>query len=69
MMEKLGKIPTNPSSIQEGIKNSLKSGNACYHLVQNILSYRLLSKNIKSEIYRTKIFLSVCLGLKFDLSY
>ena len=34
---------TNQNSNQEVIKCRLKSGNACYHLVQN-LSSRLLSK-------------------------
>jgi len=31
----------------------LKSGNACYHSVQNSLSSSLLSKNFKIKIYRT----------------
>ena len=31
----------------------LKSGNACYQSVQNLLSSSLLSKNIKIKIYRT----------------
>jgi len=31
--------------IEEEIKSRLKSGNACYHSVQNLLSSRLLSKN------------------------
>jgi len=35
------------------IKIRLQSGNACYHSVQNLLSSSLLSKNIKSKIYRT----------------
>jgi len=39
----------------------LKSGNACYHSVQNILSSSLLSKNIKIKIYRT-VTLSVVYG-------
>jgi hypothetical protein len=30
----------------------LHSGNACYHSVQNLLSSRLLSKNIKIRIYK-----------------
>jgi len=34
----LGTTFTNQNSIQEEIKNRLKSGNACYHLVQNLLS-------------------------------
>jgi len=36
---------TNQNSIQEEIKNKLKSGNACYYSVKNLLSSRLLSKN------------------------
>ena len=39
-----GKTLTNQNSIQEEIKSSLNSGNACYHSVQNILSFSLLSK-------------------------
>ena len=33
----------------------LKSGKACYHSVQNLLSSSLLSKNLKIKIYRTII--------------
>jgi hypothetical protein len=33
----------------------MKSGNVCSHLVQNILSSSLLTKNIKIQIYRTII--------------
>jgi hypothetical protein len=40
----LGKTLTNQNLIQEGIKRRLNSGKACYHLVQNLLSSRLLSK-------------------------
>jgi len=36
---------TNQNSIAEEIKSRLKSGNACYHSVQSVLSSRLLSKN------------------------
>jgi len=35
------------NSIREEIKSRLKSGNACCHSVQNLLSSGLLSKNIK----------------------
>jgi hypothetical protein len=38
---------TNQNSILQEIKIGLKSGNVCYHLVQNRLSYSLLSKNVK----------------------
>jgi hypothetical protein len=51
----LGTTITNQNSIYEKIKSRLKSGNACYHSVQNILSSSLLSKNIKFKIYRTII--------------
>jgi hypothetical protein len=37
----------NQNWIQEEIKRRLNSGNACYHSVQNLLSSRLLSKNVK----------------------
>jgi hypothetical protein len=49
----LGSTLTNQNYIQEEIKSRLKSRNACYHSVQNILSPSLLSKNLKIEIHRT----------------
>jgi hypothetical protein len=55
-----GKTLTDQNSIQEGIKSRLKSGNACYHSVQNILSSSLLSKNIKIKIHRTIILPVLC---------
>jgi hypothetical protein len=51
----LGTTVTNQSLIQKEIKRRLKSGNACYHLVQNLLSSRLLSKNLRTRIYKTII--------------
>jgi len=48
----LGTALTNEKSIQEEIKSRLKSCNACYHSVQNLLSSSLLSKNIKINVYR-----------------
>ena len=51
---------TNQNSVQEEIKSRLKSGNACYHSMQNLLSL-LLSKNLKIKIYRT-IILPVLYG-------
>jgi hypothetical protein len=47
---------TNQNSTQEEIKSRLKSGNVCYISVQNLLSSCLLSKNIKTVIYRTIFF-------------
>jgi hypothetical protein len=43
----LGTTVTNQNLIQEEIKRRLSSGNACYHSVENLLSSRLLSKNLK----------------------
>jgi len=43
----LEKTLANQNSIQEEIKSRLKSGNACYHSVQNLLSSCLLSSDLK----------------------
>jgi hypothetical protein len=56
----LGTTVTNQNVIQEEIKRRLNSGSACYHSVQNLLCFRLLSENIKIAIYKT-IILSVVL--------
>jgi hypothetical protein len=58
----LGTTLTNQNSIHEEIKNRLKSGNACYHSVQILLSSGLLSKNVKIKIYRTIILPVVLYG-------
>ena len=42
----LGTTLTNQDSIPEETKIRLRSGNACYHSVQNLLSSRLISKNV-----------------------
>jgi hypothetical protein len=49
----LGTAVTNQNLIQGEIKRRLNSGNACYHSVQNLLSSRLQSKNLKIRIYET----------------
>jgi hypothetical protein len=49
----LGTTITNQNLIQEEIKRTLNSGNACYHSVQNLLSSRLPSKNVKISIHKT----------------
>jgi len=51
----MGTTLTKQNSTQEEIKSRLKSGNACYHSVQNLLSSSLLSKNLKIKIYRSLI--------------
>ena len=57
---------TNQNSIPEEIKSRFRSGNPCYHSVQNRLSSMFLSNNLKIKIYRTIIlpvaFMSVKLG-------
>ena len=62
--EYLGTNLTNQNSMQEEIKCRLKSGNACYYSVQNILSSSSLSKNMKTKIYRIIILLVVLYGCK-----
>ena len=58
----LGATLTNQNSVQEEIKSRLKLGNACCYSVQNLLSSRLLSKNLKIKIYRTIILPVVLYG-------
>jgi hypothetical protein len=51
----LGTTLTNQNDIHDEIKSRLNSGNAYYHSVQNLLSSRLISKNLKIKIYKTVI--------------
>jgi hypothetical protein len=46
----LGTNLINQNYICEEIKNRLKSGNACYHSGQNLLSSSLLLKNLKIKM-------------------
>ena len=65
----LGTTLTNQNSIQEEIKSSLRSGDACCHLMQNLLYSSLLSKNTKINIHRTIILLVVFMGMKVGCSH
>jgi hypothetical protein len=70
----LGMTIANQNLIQGEIKRRWNSGNACYHSVQNLLSSGLLSRNIKTRIYKTiairiplmiphsKLFLVLCIS-------
>jgi hypothetical protein len=58
----LGTTVTNRNLFQEEIKKRLNSGNECYHSVQNLLSSRLLSKNVKVRISKTIILPVVLYG-------
>jgi hypothetical protein len=42
--------------------NALNSGNFCYYSVPNLLSFRLISKNLKIKIYKTIILPVVLYG-------
>ena len=46
----LGTNLTNQNYIQEEIKSRMKSGNACYSSVENILFSSLVTKNLKVKI-------------------
>jgi hypothetical protein len=48
--------------MHEEIKIRLNSGNACYHSDQKLLSYSVLSRNVKVKIYKTKILPVVLCG-------
>jgi hypothetical protein len=65
----LGATLTNRNSIHEEIKSRLKSRNACYHSVQNLLSSRLLYKNRRIRVYRTIILPVFCMAVKLGLSH
>jgi len=49
-LKNFGRTQKDQNSIQEEINSRLKSGNACYQSVRNLLSSSLLSKNIKINI-------------------
>jgi hypothetical protein len=57
----LGMTVTNQNFINEEIKR-FNLGNACYHSVQNLLSYHLLSRNLKIKVHKTIILRMVWYG-------
>jgi len=58
----LEKTLTNQNFIKAEIKSRLKSGNACYHSVQYLLSSSSLSKNLKIKIHRIIVLHVVLYG-------
>jgi hypothetical protein len=58
----LGSTLTDHNFIHEEIRSRLNSGNACYRAVQNILSSRLLSRNVEIKIYKIIILPVVLYG-------
>jgi hypothetical protein len=53
---------TNQNSNYKELESKLKSGNACYLLVRDLLSSSLLSKSIKIKIHSTVILSVVLYG-------
>jgi len=49
----LGTTLTNLNCMHEEIKDRSKLGNACYYLLQNLLSSSLLSRIMKMKMYRS----------------
>jgi hypothetical protein len=58
----LGATLTDQNCIHEEIRSRLNSGNACYNALQNLLSSRILSRNVKIKIYKTIILPVVLYG-------
>ena len=65
----VGTTLTNQNSIQEEIMSGLKSGNACYHSVQDLLSSSLLYKKLKTKIYKSIALPIVCMGVELGRRY
>jgi hypothetical protein len=66
----LGSTLTDQNCIHKEIRSRLNSGNACCHAVQNLLSSRLVSRNVKIKIYKTiilPVFLYGCEALSLTL--
>jgi hypothetical protein len=63
----LGTTVTNQNCIHKEIKSRLNLGNARYHSVQSFLPSHLLSKDLKTKIYKTITLPVVCMGVKLDL--
>jgi hypothetical protein len=64
----MGTAATNESYNHKEFKNRIYFGNACYHLVQNLLSSHLISKTLKIKVYKTITLSVVYMGVKLDLS-
>jgi hypothetical protein len=58
----LGTTLTDQNCTHKQIKSRLSSRNACYHLIQSLLSFCLLSRNLKVKIYKIIILPVVLYG-------
>jgi hypothetical protein len=59
----LGTTLTDQTSMHEEITRRLNSGNACF------LSSRLLSRNVKVQIFKTVVLIVILYGVELGLSY
>ena len=64
----LGRTLRNQNCIHDKIKSRLNSWTACYHSVQHILKFNLLSKNTETKTYRTVTLPVLYMGVKHCLS-
>jgi hypothetical protein len=58
---------TNKNLIREDSKRGLNSANVFYHLVQNLLFSRLVSKSVEVRICKDIIYRWFCMGVKLSL--
>jgi hypothetical protein len=58
-----GNDANTSNCIHEKINSTINSGNACYNAVRNILSSRLLSKNVHSKCSKLQF---TCYDLRFS---
>jgi hypothetical protein len=58
----LGTTLTDQNCMHEEMKSRLNSENACYSLVQSLLSSRLMCRNVKVKLYKTVILPVVLYG-------
>jgi hypothetical protein len=65
----LGRTVTNETLIEEEIERTFNLCNACYQSFQNLLSFYLLSGNMKFRIYKTIIWLWFCMSVKLGVWY
>jgi hypothetical protein len=63
----MGTTLTDQNCMHRKINRRRNSGNACYHLVQSLLSSRLLSSNLKVKIHRAVILPVLYMGMELGL--
>ncbi|KAJ4428262.1 hypothetical protein ANN_24279 [Periplaneta americana] len=64
----LGATVTNINDTREEIKRRINMGNAFYYSVEKLLSFILLSKNLKVEFIKQLYYLLFCMAVKLGLS-